>query len=915
MFKLVLVAASLSASIAFAADRPQYGPPPSWVKPVPIPAAPPDSGGAAVQILLSSQQAHYGPDGADIYTEFAFRILKPEGLAIVNALTPTWDPATQTLTLHRFDILRGGQTIDLLGGGSKVTILRRETNLEAAALDGRLTASVQPEGLQVGDIVDLAMTVRRQDPVLEGRLEGAAGLSSQIAARRLYVRQVWSAPTTMQWKATEGMPAPVLTREGAETDLVIDAADAEAPKPPAGAPLRFADVGQLQLSSYAGWSDVSAVMAPLYAKASQLRADSPLTAEARKIAAASSDPKARAAAALRLVQDEVRYVFLGLDLGGYVPADADLTWSRRFGDCKGKTALLLALLRELGIEAEPALANTIAGDAIAGHLPSLAVFDHVLVRARIGGKAYWLDGTRTGDRALDDISIPFLHWVLPVQASAAALEKVEPPPLDAPAFESVLHIDASAGLDAPASVHVEQTFRSDDAVVRNAALTASSRADADRSLSDYWRSALPWVDPRGVAFAYDDDARVLKITMDGAGKADWTSVDAYRDLELTDSSPGYDASFEREPGPHSDAPYAVAYPEYRKWTDVIVLPRRGEGFVVVNGDPVDRTVAGIRYQRTSRIEAGVVTMVASDRSLAPEFPGAEADADAAALRQLSQYDVAIQAPASESGVMSAAPAPAPAQAEPKTAGDFAERGETFLLKRDFDRAIADLDQAVRLDPTLSRAFYNRGAAEMAKGQEAKGLADIDHALVLNPEDMTALEGRAKYYLSKGDLARARADFAAAERLAPANTSLLQGRAAAYEETGHFEEAVRTLDEIVKPQPAALDLNQRCWLRAEWGHELEKALDECDSALKLDPGASGILDSRGLVELRLGHLDAAIADYDAALKGAPKQVPSLYGRGVAEARKGQATQSNADLALARSIDPKVDAIFKRIGLEP
>ena len=49
------------------------------------------------------------------------------------------------------------------------------------------------------------------------------------------------------------------------------------------------------------------------------------------------------------MQDKVRYVFLGMNTGGYVPADADVTWARRFGDCKGKTTLLLAVLHELGI--------------------------------------------------------------------------------------------------------------------------------------------------------------------------------------------------------------------------------------------------------------------------------------------------------------------------------------------------------------------------------------------------------------------------------------------------------------------------------------------------------------------------------------------------------------------------------------
>ena len=66
-------------------------------------------------------------------------------------------------------------------------------------------------------------------------------------------------------------------------------------------------------------------------------------------------------AALALVQDQVRYVFLGMNEGALVPADAEETWTRRFGDCKGKSALLVALLRALDIDAEPVAVNALAG--------------------------------------------------------------------------------------------------------------------------------------------------------------------------------------------------------------------------------------------------------------------------------------------------------------------------------------------------------------------------------------------------------------------------------------------------------------------------------------------------------------------------------------------------------------------------
>ena len=79
------------------------------------------------------------------------------------------------------------------------------------------------------------------------------------------------------------------------------------------------------------------------------------------------------------MQEKVRYVFLAMNGGGYRPAPAEVTWQRRFGDCKGKTVLLLALLHELGIEAVPVLVSTDEGDGLDGRLPAAGWFDHAIV--------------------------------------------------------------------------------------------------------------------------------------------------------------------------------------------------------------------------------------------------------------------------------------------------------------------------------------------------------------------------------------------------------------------------------------------------------------------------------------------------------------------------------------------------------
>lgn len=56
--------------------------------------------------------------------------------------------------------------------------------------------------------------------------------------------------------------------------------------------------------------------------------------------------------------------------------------------------MLLELLDALGIEADPVLvSNGTSTDGLDARLPNPGHFHHVLVRARIAGEEYWLDGT------------------------------------------------------------------------------------------------------------------------------------------------------------------------------------------------------------------------------------------------------------------------------------------------------------------------------------------------------------------------------------------------------------------------------------------------------------------------------------------------------------------------------------------
>jgi tetratricopeptide (TPR) repeat protein len=87
-------------------------------------------------------------------------------------------------------------------------------------------------------------------------------------------------------------------------------------------------------------------------------------------------------------------------------------------------------------------------------------------------------------------------------------------------------------------------------------------------------------------------------------------------------------------------------------------------------------------------------------------------------------------------------------------------------KGELDRAIADLDRAIALQPDFARAFYNRGFAWEKKGDAGRALADYDAALRLDPAMTAALVQRAGLREAKGDSQGAKADLIAATSAPP-----------------------------------------------------------------------------------------------------------------------------------------------------
>ena len=108
---------------------------------------------------------------------------------------------------------------------------------------------------------------------------------------------------------------------------------------------------------------------------------------------------------------------------------------------------------------------------------------------------------------------------------------------------------------------------------------------------------------------------------------------------------------------------------------------------------------------------------------------------------------------------------------------FSNRGRAYVSLNQYDRAIADYTEAIRLEPTALRYVMRCDARKMA-GQLQAALQDCDEAVRLQPNDANKIDSRGETYLKLGKFDAAISDFDAALKLNPKHAAALYSRGVA-----------------------------------------------------------------------------------------------------------------------------------------
>jgi tetratricopeptide (TPR) repeat protein len=145
----------------------------------------------------------------------------------------------------------------------------------------------------------------------------------------------------------------------------------------------------VHVSTFGSWQEVGAWYARLVRP--QFALDAALRQAADKVIAGKKSDLDKITAIQEFVLHQTHYVAMEFGIYSYKPYPVTQTFERRFGDCKDKASLIVALLRYAGIDAEMALVRTRRLGQMSDDATSLALFNHAIVH--VPKYDLWLDGT------------------------------------------------------------------------------------------------------------------------------------------------------------------------------------------------------------------------------------------------------------------------------------------------------------------------------------------------------------------------------------------------------------------------------------------------------------------------------------------------------------------------------------------
>jgi tetratricopeptide (TPR) repeat protein len=392
--------ASLLISVSlFAATQPWDDPPFSSDPKALLAAAEsvtPKSKDEGVVVLLDESRVTFDAKGLATRTErLVYRVVQESAVEGWASIEEQWQPWYDEQPKVEARVIAKDGSVHLLDPKSfKTNDAEDEPDMfsDARVLSGPLPA-VAP-----GAVVEQLVTYKQKNTLYEAGTAHRHNFGRWVETQQSrLVIEYPSASAFHLVNHTTPEVKPARSEANGVTRLVFEAGNL--PKVESGEygiPSDVVHGSYVAFSTGKSWQDVATRYAEIVDK--QAGPPDAIASLVKSVAGDAKTPREIAARFLEKVERDIRYAGVEFGEGSIVPRTPGETIAHKYGDCKDKAILLVAMLRQAGVPANAVLLDAGYGNDVEADLPGLGHFNHVIVYVR-GESPLWIDPTDDYARA------------------------------------------------------------------------------------------------------------------------------------------------------------------------------------------------------------------------------------------------------------------------------------------------------------------------------------------------------------------------------------------------------------------------------------------------------------------------------------------------------------------------------------
>ncbi|WP_114940582.1 DUF3857 domain-containing protein [Mucilaginibacter endophyticus] len=502
------------------------------------------------------------------YNHIIRNIVSETGIQNASQISVSFDPAYERLDFHDITVWRDGKPLNRLKA-SAFKVIADEQDLSNFIYQGSFSALCILDDIRKGDRIEYSYTLTGRNPILNGKFCSNIYAQWYTPIAHHYTAIIASSRRKLNFKTFNSVPKLTITEANGLKCYQYEGFQLTPAHDDDREPSWYDERGFIQVSEFASWAEVVNWALSINPPALNIKGE--LGERIAKLKKEAGDDKAKYfRAAVRTVQQEVRY--MGIEIGEYSHRanNPEKVFKQRYGDCKDKSLLLVSMLKADGIDAAMVLVNTDMNEHVEQYIPTAYAFNHAVVTANVNGKQVWVDATMDNQGGEGtDIYFPLYGKGLVLKEGGNALTTIPPSKGGKVIGEDIYKVkDAKS----PVLFTVKTTYTGDEADYMRGKLESSGMAETEKSYLDYYSKIYSKIETKDSIVVTDDLKANKLITIETYNVGDFFKKDSTSGKLTADLFANFIYNQFPSITGRTKTPVALTYPYDAHYTIKVVLP-------------------------------------------------------------------------------------------------------------------------------------------------------------------------------------------------------------------------------------------------------------------------------------------------------------------------------------------------------